>query len=47
MDDYWRVVYSKTDEGLDARELQWKRAWEKDMERWEKMIPDGVFSNGR
>ena len=33
MDDYWRVVYSKTDEGLTDNELKTKRDWEKDMAR--------------
>ena len=33
MDNYWRVVYSATDDGLDAIELSWKRDWERDMQR--------------
>ncbi len=36
MDDYWRVVYSKTDKGLDATELKWKRDWEHDLIRLDK-----------
>jgi len=36
MDDYWRVVYSKTDEGLSPVELSWKREWELDMEQMDK-----------
>lgn len=36
MDDYWRVVYSKTDDGLDATELKWKRDHERDLARLEK-----------
>ena len=44
MDDYWRVVYSKTDEGLSPAERKWKRDHQNDMHRmvekwgdkWEK-----------
>lgn len=36
MDHYWRVVYSKTDDGLDASELKWKRQHERDMDRMEE-----------
>lgn len=35
MDHYWRVVYSKTDDGLDATELEWKRDHERSMARME------------
>lgn len=33
MDDYWRVVYSKSDKGLNATELKWKHDWKRDMKR--------------
>jgi len=33
MDDYWRVVYSKTDEGLSPLELSWKREHEAELIR--------------
>lgn len=40
MNHYWSVVYSKTDDGLDATELKWKRQHERDMKRmadkWDK-----------
>lgn len=36
MDHYWRVVYSKTDKGLDAYELKWKRDHERDIKRLNK-----------
>ena len=36
MDHYWRAVYSDSDEGLSASELEWKRGHERDMDRMEK-----------
>lgn len=36
MDDYWRVVYSKTDDGLSAMELEWKRDHEASMKRMDE-----------
>jgi hypothetical protein len=36
MDHYWLVVYSKTDDGLSATELRWKRQHEADMARWDE-----------
>jgi len=33
MDHYWSVVYSKTDQGLDATERGWKRSHQRDMAR--------------
>lgn len=33
MDHYWRVVYSKTDDGLNSTELGWKRDHERSMDR--------------
>jgi hypothetical protein len=38
MATYWRAVYSKTDEGLDATELKWKRDHERDMARMEEKL---------
>lgn len=36
MDDYWRVVYSKTDDGLTPFELGQKREHEASLARLEK-----------
>ena len=49
MDDYWRVVYSKTDDGLSATELKWKRDHKRDLARLEnKFGPqfDRIFGKG-
>ena len=49
MNDYWRVVYSKTDEGLNATELSWKQEWRRDMERIDRKFGaalDAEFGKG-
>jgi hypothetical protein len=48
MDHYWRVVYSVTDEGLDATEIEWKREYERDMRRLDEKFGaqfDLMFGN--
>ena len=50
MDEYWKAVYSPTDDGLDAIELQWKRQHKADLVRLEKKIGadfDRIFGKAK
>ncbi len=40
MDAYWRAVYSPTDEGLDATEIEWKRDHQQTIKRMEEKFGD-------
>lgn len=47
--DYWRVVTSSTDDGLDATELKWKRDHERDVARFNEKYGhqfDQIFGKG-
>lgn len=50
MDDYWRVVYSPTDDGLSDLELEWKRDHEATMNRWDEKFGaefDRIFGKSK
>ena len=36
MDDYWRVIYAKSEKGMNSTEIKWRRDHAKDMERMNK-----------